>query len=119
MRELPRRASGSPATATTAERRGARHLGRPQEFHFGELARQCPIAVLQDEIGGLDKRSQALRPRLDAASARLTTLRQRLLACSQAQLLAARAEAYASAEAELPAAQGAHRAIAEPQRHPR
>jgi chromosome segregation protein len=99
--------SGSPATATTASAAAPRHLGRPQEFHFGELARQARIAALQDEIGGVDKQLQALRPRLDAASARLTTLRQRLLGLQSAQLLAARAEAYASAEAELPAARKA------------
>ncbi|MCK6409238.1 AAA family ATPase [Thauera sp.] len=86
------------------ERRGARHLGRPQEFHFGELARQSRVAALQDEIGGLDKQLKALRPKLDAAAARLTSIRQRLLGLQSAQLLAARSEAYASAEAELPAA---------------
>ena len=89
------------------ERRGARHLGRPQDFHFGELARQSRIAALQDEIAGLDRQLQALRPRLDAAGARLTTLRQHLLGLQSAQLLAAKAETYASAEAELPAARKA------------
>ena len=89
------------------ERRGARHLGRPQDFHFGELARQSRIAALQDEIAGLDRQLQALRPRLDAAGARLTTLRQHLLGLQSAQLLAAKAETYARAEAELPAARKA------------
>ena len=103
-RDLPREQEWITRDGYHRERRGARHLGRPQEFHFGELARQSRIAALQDEIGGLDRQLQALRPKLDAASARLTTLRQRLLGLQSAQLLAARAEAYASAEAELSAA---------------
>ncbi|MER2554324.1 MAG: AAA family ATPase [Thauera sp.] len=106
-RELPREQEWITRDGYHRERRGARHLGRPQEFHFGELARQSRIAALQDEIVGLDKQLQALRPKLDAATARLTTIRQRLLGLQSAQLLAARAEAYASAEAELPTARRA------------
>ena len=106
-RELPREQEWITRDGYHRERRGARHLGRPQEFHFGELARQSRIAALQDEIIGLDKQLQALRPKLDTAAARLTTLRQRLLGLQSAQLLAAKAETYASAEAELPAARKA------------
>lgn len=89
------------------ERRGARHLGRPHEFHFGELARQARIDALEAEIAQLDARLKALRPRLDAAGERLTGLRQRLLGLQSAQLLAAKAEKYAAAEADLPAAKKA------------
>lgn len=106
-RDLPREQEWITRDGYHRERRGARHLGRPQEFHFGELARQSRIAALQDEISALDKQLQALRPKLDAAAARLTTIRQGLLGLQSAQLLAARSEAYASAEAELPAARKA------------
>ena len=106
-RALPREQEWITRDGYHRERRGARHLGRPQEFHFGELARQSRIAALQDEITGLDKQLQALRPKLDAAASTLTAIRQRLLGLQSAQLLAAKAEAYASAEAELPAARKA------------
>ncbi|AVR88323.1 ATP-binding protein [Thauera aromatica] len=106
-RALPREQEWITRDGYHRERRGARHLGRPQEFHFGELARQSRIAALQDEITALDKQLQALRPRLDTAAAGLTTIRQRLLGLQSAQLLAAKAGTYASAEAELPAARKA------------
>ena len=107
-RALPREQEWITRDGYHRERRGARHLGRPHEFHFGELARQSRVAALEDEIARLDQQRQALRPRLDAAAAKLTTIRQRLLGLQSAQLLAARSEAYASAEAELP---GARRAL--------
>ncbi|MBS0545283.1 MAG: AAA family ATPase [Proteobacteria bacterium] len=106
-RDLPREQEWITRDGYHRERRGARHLGRPQEFHFGELARQSRIAALQDEIAGLDKQLQALRPRLDEAAARLATLRQHMLGLQSAQLLAANAERYATAEAELPQARKA------------
>ena len=106
-RALPREQEWITRDGYHRERRGARHLGRAQEFHFGELARQSRIAALQDEITGLDRQLQALRPRLDAATTRLTAIRQRLLGLQSAQLLAAKAEAYASAESELAAARKA------------
>ncbi|KAI5914880.1 AAA family ATPase [Thauera sp. 2A1] len=106
-RDLPREQEWITRDGYHRERRGARHLGRPQEFHFGELARQSRIAALQDEITGLDKQLQALRPKLDETAARLATLRQRMLGLQSAQLLAAKAERYATAEAELPQARKA------------
>lgn len=89
------------------ERRGARHLGRPHEFHFGELARQARISDLETEVSELDRALQPLRPQVGAAAARLTALRQRLLGLQSAQLLAARAGLYADAEASLPSARAA------------
>lgn len=86
------------------ERRGARHLGRAQEFHFGELARQSRIAALHDEIARLDTALHELRPQREAALARLTALRQRMLGLQSAQLLAASSERHAAAAAELPPA---------------
>lgn len=89
------------------ERRGARHLGRPGDFHFGELARQSRIAQLEDEIRALDRELADLRPLVQETAERLTGLRQRLLGLQSAQLLAAKAESYAAAEAELPQARHA------------
>ncbi|WP_418648668.1 AAA family ATPase [Thauera butanivorans] len=106
-RELPREQEWITRDGYHRERRGARHLGRPQEFHFGELARQSRIAALQDEITALDKQLHALRPKLDEATERVTALRQRMLGLQSAQLLAANAERYAAAEAELPQAKKA------------
>lgn len=106
-RDLPREQEWITLDGYHRERRGARHLGRPNEFHFGELARQSRLAALQDEIAQLDKQLQALRPKLDEAEKRLTGIRQRLLGLQSAQLLAARAQTYADAEAELPQARKA------------
>lgn len=106
-RDLPREQEWITRDGYHRERRGARHLGRPQEFHFGELARQARIGALQDEILTLDKQLQALRPKLEAATARVATIRQRMLGLQSAQLLAANAERYAAAEADLPAARKA------------
>lgn len=83
------------------ERRGARHLGRPADFHFGELARQTRIASLEAELRGLDAELQALKPTIERATERLVSLRQRLLGLQSAQLLAARASVYADAQAQL------------------
>ncbi|MDY0011447.1 MAG: AAA family ATPase [Rhodocyclaceae bacterium] len=106
-RDLPREQEWITRDGYHRERRGARHLGRPHEFHFGELARQARIADLQDEISQLDKQLQALRPRLEEAGNRLGAIRRRLLGLQSAQLLAANAEGYASAEAALPEARKA------------
>ncbi|ANQ84661.1 hypothetical protein dqs_1617 [Azoarcus olearius] len=106
-RNLPREQEWITRDGYHRERRGARHLGRPQDFHFGELARQSRIDALTAEIAGLDKQLQALRPKLDAAGERLAGIRQRLLGLQSAQLLAANTEKYAAADAELPAARKA------------
>ncbi|WP_018990181.1 AAA family ATPase [Aromatoleum toluclasticum] len=106
-RDLPREIEWITRDGYHRERRGARHLGRPAEFHFGELARQARIAQLDDDINGLDRQLQHLRPRVAKAAEELTTLRQRLLGLQSAQLLAAKAETYAEAEAALPTARAA------------
>ncbi|NMG42812.1 AAA family ATPase [Aromatoleum toluvorans] len=103
-RELPREIEWITRDAYHRERRGARHLGRPNDFHFGELARQARMEQLEGDILDLDRQLQALRPKLAAATEQLTVLRQRLLGLQSAQLLAAKAEAYAEADAALPAA---------------
>ena len=89
------------------ERRGARHLGRPREFHFGELARQSRIDQLEAEVSELDKALTPIRPRMDALRERLGDLRSQLLGLSAAPQLAARAEQFAEAEAALPEARKA------------
>lgn len=89
------------------ERRGARHLGRPTDFHFGELARQARIDQLEADIRTLDRELAGVRPQVQHAAERLTALRQRLLGLQSAQLLAAKAETYAAADAELPQARAA------------
>ena len=89
------------------ERRGARHLGRPREFHFGELARQARIDVLSADVRELDKALSPLRPQMDVLRDRLNTLRSQLLGLSAAPQLAARAQAFAEAEADLPVAKKA------------
>ncbi len=89
------------------ERRGARHLGRPADFHFGELARQGRIAALETDIAGLDRALQILRPRIAETEEQVGAARRRLLGLQSAQLLAANAEKYADAETALPAARAA------------
>jgi len=106
-RDLPREIEWITRDGYHRERRGARHLGRPGEFHFGELARQSRIAQLEDDIATLDRQLQHLRPRVADAAERLTGLRQRLLGLQSAQLLAAKAETYAEAEGALPAGRAA------------
>ncbi len=103
-RELPRDIEWITRDAYHRERRGARHLGRPADFHFGELARQARIAQLEDDIRALDRELAALRPQVAEAADRLTALRGRLLGLQSAQLLAAKAETYAAAHTELPQA---------------
>lgn len=103
-RDLPRDVEWITQDGYHRERRGARHLGRPNEFHFGELARQARIEQLETDIRDLDRQLGAVRPRVAEAAERLTGLRQRLLGLQSAQLLAAKAQAYADADAALPAA---------------
>ncbi len=103
-RNLPRDAEWITRDAYHKERRGARHLGRPNEFHFGELARQARIAQLDADISGLDRALSALRPLIDAARDRVGGLRARLLGLQSASLLAARSDEFAQAGDTLPAA---------------
>ena len=103
-RRLPRETEWITRDGYHRERRGARHLGKPNEFHFGELARSARLKQLDADMHSLDARLRALRPELDAAREEADTLRARLHGIEAAQLLAARAEAFEQAEAALPAA---------------
>ncbi|MCB1906572.1 MAG: AAA family ATPase [Rhodocyclaceae bacterium] len=100
-RELPPEVEWLTRDGYHRERRGARHLGRPRDFHFGELARQARITALEQDVAALDARLASLRPQRDAAEKQLSALRQRLLGLQSAQLLAANADHYAAAEAAI------------------
>ena len=104
-RNLPRDIEWITRDCYHREHRGARHLGRPSDFHFGELARQARIETLEAEVARLDAGRKRLNPQLDEAKARLTTLRQQLMGLQAGQLLAAKAAQYADAEMALPDAQ--------------
>ena len=104
-RNLPRDIEWITRDCYHREHRGARHLGRPSDFHFGELARQARIEALEAEVARLDAGRKRLNPQLDEAKARLTTLRQQLMGLQAGQLLAAKAAQYADAEMALPDAQ--------------
>ena len=106
-RNLPRDIEWITRDGYHRERRGARHLGRPYEFHFGELARQARITALEQDIAQLDIQLHTLRPQIDQAAQRISILRARLLGLQSAQLLAANASRYTEAEADLPAAETA------------
>ncbi|MEC5396950.1 ATP-binding protein [Uliginosibacterium sp. H1] len=86
------------------ERRGARHLGVPTDFWFGELAKQARVDALDKQVAELDAALRSKRPQLEEAEAALRALRGRLIGLQAAQLLATNAERYNEADAALPAA---------------
>jgi chromosome segregation protein len=101
-RHLPRDTEWITRDGYHRERRGARHLGRPAEFHFGELARQARIDQLARDIAELDAARRALSPELDRARESVTAVRARLLGLQSASLLALRSSDFAQARAALP-----------------
>ncbi len=103
-RSLPRETEWITRDGYHRERRGARHLGKPPEFHFGELARAARLKQLDADMHSIDARLREIRPQLDAAKEEADALRARLHGIEAAQLLAARADAFDAAEAALPAA---------------
>lgn len=109
-RGLPRDVEWITPDAYHRERRGARHLGRPGDFHFGELGRKTRLDTLAARIAEVDRELLALRPRLDTATEQVTSLRERLLGLQSAQLLAAKAAQYTEAEAGLAAARASQTA---------
>ena len=107
-RHLPRDTEWITRDGYHRERRGARHLGRPAEFHFGELARQARIEQLGRDIAGLDAARRALSPELDRAREQVSALRARLLGLQSASLLALRSNEFAQARAALPGARSSN-----------
>ncbi|TYC62161.1 chromosome segregation protein SMC [Zoogloea oleivorans] len=103
-RRLPKETEWITLDGYHRERRGARHLGKPAEFHFGELARAARLKQLDADMHSLDARLRALRPELDAAKEEADALRARLHGIEAAQLLAARADAFEQADSALPEA---------------
>ena len=101
-RRLPRETEWITQDGYHRERRGARHLGKPTDFHFGELARKARLKQCEADMHGIDARLQQLRPELDAAKEEADALRARLHGIEAAQLLSARADDFAHAEALLP-----------------
>lgn len=77
-RRLPKETEWITLDGYHRERRGARHLGKPAEFHFGELARAARLKQLDADMHSLDARLRALRPELDAAKEEADALRARL-----------------------------------------
>ncbi|MDD3354848.1 AAA family ATPase [Zoogloea sp.] len=103
-RTLPRDTEWITRDGYHRERRGARHLGKPTEFHFGELARSARLRQLEADMHSLDARLQEISPELAAAKEDADSLRARLHGIEAAQLLAARSKAFEHAEAALPEA---------------
>lgn len=85
------------------ERRGARHLGVPHDFWFGELARRARIEALQQEIGELDKQLAWARKKQDEYEATMQAAREKLLGMQAAELLLARGAEFEAAQQDRPA----------------
>lgn len=103
-RRLPRETEWITPDGYHRERRGARHLGKPSDFHFGELARSARLKQCEADMHSIDARLQKLRPELDATKEEADALRARLHGIEAAQLLAARADEFERSDAVLPAA---------------
>ncbi|MFT4173875.1 MAG: AAA family ATPase [Rhodocyclaceae bacterium] len=84
------------------ERRGARHLGVPHEFWFGELARSARIDALQADIQALDRDLKAAHDAEEAAQAAVQGSRERLLGMQAAELLMSRAAEFDAAASDQP-----------------
>ncbi|MDP5240633.1 ATP-binding protein [Uliginosibacterium sp. 31-16] len=89
------------------ERRGARHLGVPHDFWFGELARTARLEGLQQEISELDKQLNWARKKQDEHEAAMKTAREKLLGMQAAELMLARAAEFEAATQDKPALQDA------------
>ena len=74
-RSLPRETEWITRDGYHRERRGARHLGKPADFHFGELARGARLKQLDADMHSIDARLRQLRPELDAAKEEADALR--------------------------------------------
>lgn len=101
--KLPREQDWITREGYHRERRGARHLGVPHEFWFGELARTARLEGLQQEIGELDKQLAWARKKQDEHERTMQTAREKLLGMQAAELLLARAAEFEAALQDQPA----------------
>ncbi|GAA5161505.1 ATP-binding protein [Viridibacterium curvum] len=86
------------------ERRGARHLGVPLDFWFGELARTARLEALQKEVGDLDKQLAWAHRKQEEAESAMQSARQKLLGMQAAELMLSRATEFDAAAQDKPAA---------------
>jgi chromosome segregation protein len=80
------------------ERRGARHLGVPHDFWFGELAHNARLTGLQQEIAELDKQLAWARKKQSEAETLMQSSRENLLGMQAAELLLTRTAEFEAAE---------------------
>ncbi|PLK49588.1 AAA family ATPase [Uliginosibacterium sp. TH139] len=105
--KLPREQDWITREGYHRERRGARHLGVPHDFWFGELARTARLEALQQEVGELDKQLAWARKKQDTAEAAMQTAREKLLGMQAAELMLARAAEFEAAEQDKASLQAA------------
>lgn len=105
--KLPREQDWITREGYHRERRGARHLGVPHEFWFGELARKARIDGLQQEVAELDKQLNWARKKQDEAQGAMQSAREKLLGMQAAELLLSRGGEFEAAAQDKPAAQDA------------
>ncbi|GAB4057247.1 ATP-binding protein [Uliginosibacterium sediminicola] len=86
------------------ERRGARHLGVPLDFWFGELARSARLEALQKEVAELDKQLGWAHKKQSEAETAMQVAREKLLGMQAAELLLSRSGEFEAAEQDKPAA---------------
>lgn len=96
--KLPREQDWITREGYHRERRGARHLGVPHDFWFGELARTVRLESLQQEIAELDKQLAWARRKQDEAQTAMQSARESLLGMQAAELLMTRASEFEAAE---------------------
>lgn len=105
--KLPREQDWITREGYHRERRGARHLGVPHDFWFGELARKARLDALQQEVAELDRQLAWARKKQDESETAMQTAREKLLGMQAAELLLARASEFEAALQDKPALQEA------------
>lgn len=105
--KLPREQDWITRDAYHRERRGARHLGVPHDFWFGELARKTRLEGLQQEVAELDKQLAWARRKQDEAESAMQSARQKLLGMQAAELLLARSAEFEAAQQDHDSLQAA------------
>ncbi|WP_417070414.1 AAA family ATPase [Niveibacterium terrae] len=103
-RDLPRDQDWITRDAYSREKRGARHLGVPRDFWFGELARASQLEALETELAELDAKLRSAQARQDEANAALRASQEQLLGLQAAELLMARTPEFEAAASEVASA---------------